>query len=92
MLATVELPIGEASEVVIVPKDAIVSQGTERVIFVVGDDDSVRKVTVRTGSSQGAWIAVDGEVKPNDRVITRGNERVFPQQKVSAERVEYELP
>jgi RND family efflux transporter MFP subunit len=92
MLATVILPIGTASEVVIVPKDAIVSQGTERVIFVIGDDDSVRKVAVRTGSSQGLWIAVEGEVQPADRVITRGNERVFPRQKVTAERLEYELP
>lgn len=92
MLATVNLPIGESSEVVIVPKDAIVSQGTERVIFVVGDDDSVRKVTVRIGSSQGLWIAVEGAVQPKDRVITRGNERVFPQQKVTPILLEYELP
>jgi RND family efflux transporter MFP subunit len=92
MLATVDLPIGESSEVVIVPKDAIVSQGSEQVLFVVGDDDTVRRVAIKLGSSQGAWVAIEGDVQAGDRVITRGNERVFPEQKVDAQSVEYELP
>ena len=40
----------------------------------------------------GAWIAVEGGVAVGDRVVTRGNERLFPGQTVSPEAMEYEQP
>ena len=92
MLAIVRMPVGEPQPSVVVPKDAIVSQGNEKVVMVIGEDDTVQRVSVRTGSSAGAWVAVEGGVRPGDRVITRGNERVFPGQPVTAQPVEYELP
>lgn len=92
MLAAVDLPVGESQAAVVVPKDAIVSQGNERFLFVIAEDNTVRRVTVRTGSSEGAWVAVVGGVQPGDRVVTRGNERLFPGQTVDAQPVAYDLP
>ncbi len=92
MLASVELPVGERRATVVVPKDAIVTQGNERFLFVVGEDNTVRRLTVRTGSSEGVWVGVEGEVQPGDRVVTRGNERIFPGQTVDPQPVGYELP
>ena len=92
MLARVELPIGGAGKAVLVPKDAVVSQGQGRVLYVINGDDTISPVPVATGAALGAWVAVDGAVKPGQKVVTRGNERMQPGQKVSAQPVEYESP
>ncbi len=92
MLARVVLPVGEPRPGVIVPKDAVAGQGAEAAVFVIGDEDRVRRVAVRTGVGVGAWVAVEGELAAGDRVVTRGNERLFPGQQVAPQPVEYELP
>lgn len=92
MLAQVDLPVGEARPAVVVPKDAVAAQGRDSVVFVIGEDDAVRPVVVRTGAATGVWIAVEGGVAPGDRVVTRGNERLFPGQTVVPEAMEYQLP
>lgn len=92
MLARVHLPIGEPSEAVIVPKDAIVEQGREKVVFRIQDDETVERVSVAVGSAVGSWIGIRGDIEIGDRVVTRGNERVFPGQAVQSEVQEYPLP
>ncbi len=92
MLAQVHLPVGEPEEAVIVPKDAVVNQGNQQMVFVIGEDETVQPMPIKTGTPAGAWIAVEGPLQPGARVITRGNERVFPGQKVNGQVVEYELP
>lgn len=92
MLARVFLPVGVPEDAVIVPKDAIVEQGNQTVVFRISADSTVERLNVQVGSAAGAWVAVDGDVKPGDRIVTRGNERVFPGQSVEAEVMEYELP
>lgn len=92
MLATVHISLGQPQPSVIVPKDAIVRQGNAQTIFVVDDDNTVRRVPVTTSEATGSWIAVDGDVVPGDPVITRGNERIRPGQKVTPENLEYPAP
>lgn len=92
MLATVGLPVGEPVASVVVPKDAVVSQGDQRIVLRVGDDNRVERVVVMPGASQGSWVAVDGGIRPGDRVVTRGNERIFPGQEVAPEPLEYDEP
>jgi RND family efflux transporter MFP subunit len=89
MLATVRLPVGEPSQAVLVPKDALVDGAQGSSVYVIGDDQTVRSVAVRTGSAEGVWIAVEGEVRPGDRVVTRGNERLRPGMPVQGEPLEY---
>ncbi len=92
MLARVRLPIGAGASRVLVPKDAVVARGGERLVFVIGEGDRVRPVAVTTGQSQGAWIAVAGEVAAGDRVVTQGNDRLQPGQQVEPQPGEYEEP
>lgn len=92
MLARVKLPVGEPEEAVVVPKDAVVSQGSERIVFRIGEGEVLERLSVETGTSQGVWVAVNGGIEPGDRVVTRGNERVFPGMTVNPELLEYELP
>ena len=67
-------------------------QGPGTVVFVIDGEGSVRPVPVTTGSGVGEWIEVDGSVEPGQQVVTRGNERLFPGQPVTADPIEYPLP
>jgi RND family efflux transporter MFP subunit len=92
MLARVKLPVGDARRAVIVPKDAVVSGAQGRMVWVIGEDGTVASVAVQAGEAVGEWITVRGEVLPGARVVIRGNERLRPQQAVSAEHMEVPLP
>jgi membrane fusion protein, multidrug efflux system len=77
---------------VIVPKDAVVRQGQRLMVWIFDDEGMVQAAPVETGSGVGGWIEVQGPVQPGAKVITRGNERLRPGQKVRGEPIEYKLP
>ena len=92
MLASVLFPVGEAYRATIVPKDAVVMQGSRRSVFVIGDDNTANAVPVEMGAAVGEWVAVEGQVAPGAKVITRGNERLAPGQRVVGQPLEYKAP
>ncbi len=92
MLAQVALPAGETYRATVVPKDAVVRQGQEEVVFLLNGEGAVERVPVETGAGVGSWVAVIGPVRAGNKVITRGNERLLPGQTVEGEPMEYKLP
>jgi len=92
MLAQVSFPAGESYRATVVPKDAVVTQGDNRFVYLIDGDDKVAVVPVQTGAGVGSWIVVEGEVRAGQKVVTRGNERLRPGLAVSGEPVEYALP
>jgi RND family efflux transporter MFP subunit len=95
MLAQVEFSFGRSQNATIIPKDAVVRDVGEQVVFVLNGDDTVRRTIVQTGFAVGAWVEVGGQqLQPGQRVITLGNERLIDGQEVVAMPAEkiYELP
>jgi RND family efflux transporter MFP subunit len=92
MLAQVAMPAGESYRATVIPKDAVVSQGREKVVYLLNGDGTVSPVPVETGAGVGVWVAVNGGIQAGQKVITRGNERLFPGQSVRGEPLEYALP
>ena len=92
MLAEASLAAGEALVSIVVPKDAVVRQGGGTVVWVIDEEGAVNPSPVQTGGATGIWIAVTGAVQPGQKVVTRGNERLRPGQKVTPKLVEYEVP
>lgn len=92
MLARVAFVAGQVYAATVVPKDAIVTRGGEKFVYVVSGNSTVNLVPVQTGASVGAWTEVIGSVRPGQRVVTRGNERLVPGQPVEGELLNYELP
>ena len=82
MLASVAMPVGTVSASTMVPKDAVVRTGPGEAVYRIADDGTAEMVVVETGSAAGAWVAVRGGIRPGDKVITRGNERLIPDQAV----------
>ena len=86
MLARVELPTGEPERMMLVSKDAVVLAGPEPVdypvVYVVdaiaGRDSKavVRAVPVELGVADGTLIQAKGNLRVNQQVVVRGNERL----------------
>jgi len=92
MLARVILPIGDPYISTLVPKDAVITQGTQQFVYLLSEDDSVRRTAVRTGVGVGQWVQVEGPLQGGEKVVIQGNERLQDGQKVRAEQQEYPLP
>jgi RND family efflux transporter MFP subunit len=88
MVARVNLPIGARQVAKLVPKDALVIGGTQRVVYVIDPDKNdstkgtARPVTVLTGVTSGSLMQVIGELEPQQLVVIEGNERLAPGQAV----------
>lgn len=78
---TVEIPIGEASDVVTVHKDAIVIMKGRAMVYVVEDGKAAIRA-VETGPAIGGRFEVLSGLKKGDIVVVRGNERLRPGQPV----------
>jgi len=92
MLAQVSFAAGEVYRATVVPKDAVISRGQQKVLYRVNGNNTVEEVAIETGAGAGVWIEVNGPIRPGDRVITRGNERLAPGMGVSATPLEYKVP
>ena len=74
---------GAPREVLLIDKDSIDRSSGESIVFVVDEDSRARAVTVQTGTSQGQFIEVVGDVQPGERLVTEGVERLRPFQQVT---------
>ncbi len=92
MLARVGFATGDAYRATVVPKDAVIIRGRDRMVYRIKDDDTVEAVAVETGAAVGGWVEVRGSLSPGTRVVTRGNERLMPGQSVVGEAGEHTLP
>jgi RND family efflux transporter MFP subunit len=90
-----ELPVGSAVEVgmpsaakrtvVAVPRDAIILRREGSFVLQVDREGKAQRLAVKTGVEVDGLVAVTGNVKPGDRLIVRGGERVEPGQPVSVQ-------
>ena len=81
----IHIPSGAAKTAVTVHKDSITQRRGRRVVFLVMEDDKGTKVEMRPvelGEAFGLRFEVLKGLKPGDRVVIRGNERLRPGQKI----------
>ena len=79
--ATIQIPIGAARQVITVHKDAVIKRGGASFVFVAADG-AVQIRPVALGEAIGTRFQVLSGLKPGELVVTRGNERLLPGQKV----------
>jgi len=100
MSATVAFPSTDERQATLVPKDAIINQGAQRIVYRVdsgpaGEDGSAGQVAtavpVVLGTRSGEWTEVSG-IEPGDLIVTRGNERLMPGAAILSEPTEYTEP
>jgi RND family efflux transporter MFP subunit len=78
LLAQASLPTGSAAKVKLVPRDAIVRRGDATTVVVVRDSVAqIVAVKVR-GDVRDSVIVEAPNLKSDEPVVVRGNERLFP--------------
>lgn len=95
MLAQVSLPAGAARASTIVPKDAVITRGAQRFVYRLEEEPeghTVELVPVETGAGFGDWVEIEGPLSPTAKVVTRGNERLRPGERVLAQPLAYPAP
>ena len=55
-----------------VPRDALVLEGDNIYIYIVRENNEIKKVKVRPGEGSREMIAIQGDVFPGDRVVIEG--------------------
>jgi HlyD family secretion protein len=68
--------LSKSDSQLVVPKDAIVNRGADAHVVAIRDGKAV-VVPVKRGAAEGSMIAVTGELKESDQVVTRGNEALM---------------
>jgi len=81
MEAMVTFNLANKKNALLIPKDAIVTAGENRLIFVVVDGKAV-PVPVNILGYYDGDVAIVGDLKPGAQVVIRGNERLRPGQAV----------
>ena len=81
MSARVSFLLGETKETKMVPKDSIINNGGNKIIYVVRENIA-QPVPVLTGLAYEDYVEVQGELEVGEQVVVRGNERLQPMQPV----------
>ncbi|MGQ4807860.1 Multidrug resistance protein MdtA [Candidatus Entotheonellaceae bacterium PAL068K] len=83
-VARVTLTIGAQHDALLVPKDAIVSQGPGQIVFAVRDGKA-KSVPIQRSMFHEGFAVVSGDLQPGESVVVRGNERLRTGQAVRLE-------
>ena len=70
------MPTAEAKEVLTVPRDALVLRREGTFVYRIDDELKAEQVNVITGLGAGKLIEVIGDIRPGDRIVVRGAERL----------------
>ncbi len=70
------MPTANTKEVLAIPRDALVLRREGAFVFRIKSDETAEQVNVMTGLGAGNLIEVIGDLKPGDRVVIRGAERL----------------
>ncbi|MBS0396731.1 MAG: efflux RND transporter periplasmic adaptor subunit, partial [Proteobacteria bacterium] len=73
MLATLRIVTRSAAAAVAVPDGAVVYEGEQAHVWVVGDDGRIGLREVRTGSRADGYVEVREGLRAGERVVTRGS-------------------
>lgn len=78
------VPSALPTNVLAVPRDALVLREENTYVFKVDKKGHAQRVAVETGAEEGVFVAVKGFIAPGERIIIRGAERLEAGQKVRA--------
>ena len=83
MYGVAAIPLAKATQVIAVPKDAVISRGGRRVVLKI-DADTVREVPVTEGLSDASNVQIDKGLAAGDTIVSDARRDVAAGTKVNA--------
>lgn len=80
--ATLAFSLTAATEALVVPESALIPEGGQFNVFVVGADGAVAKTPVTPGTRDGRLVEISKGLAEGDTVVTAGQQKLFPGMKV----------
>jgi RND family efflux transporter MFP subunit len=88
MFVRIRVPVGKPRPVLLVPEDAVSSDQGKRYLLVVNARNVVERRDVKLGESHDGQRVIKEGLRPDEWVITRGQQRVRPGVSVEPQREE----
>lgn len=85
MSAAVQLPVGQETAAIMVPRDALLPQSGGMIVYIVDEQNKAQPVSVTVVGHQGLSAGVQGELTAGAQVIVKGHERLRPGASVAVE-------
>lgn len=79
----VGLPERDATEALVVPRDAIAVRQNGHYLMRIRSDNTAERIAITSIATDGDLVTIDGPVSPGDRVVVRGVERLQHGQQVT---------
>ena len=76
-----KVPINDGKSRLIIPKDGLIADGIEKLVYIV-EKNKVKRKTVTLGQSFKDQIEIKSGVNEGDLVVIKGNENIRPNQSV----------
>lgn len=73
MYAEIEVVVGHADGVLVIPVDAIVYKEAQPVVFVVQTDGTVKEAKITLGMNDGDYYVIDEGLNLGDQIVIKGN-------------------
>ena len=77
----VRVPINDGKPRLIIPKDGLIADGIEKLVYIV-EKNKVKRKTVTLGQSFKDQIEIKSGINEGDLVVIKGNENIRPNQSV----------
>lgn len=74
MYAELEIHVESKEGVTTLPQDAIIKQGEETYVYVIGEDNKAYKRIITSGIKEDGIVEVTSGIKNEERVVTTGKE------------------
>ncbi|MAS81278.1 MAG: hypothetical protein CMF45_01160 [Legionellales bacterium] len=78
----IAIPIKNKQNVIAVSRDALVIRQTGIFVYRLSIEDKAELVPITIGISNSSHVQVIGNIKENDKIVVRGNERLRPGQAI----------
>jgi RND family efflux transporter MFP subunit len=77
-LVRVSVPTAKPREVVSIHRDALVLRKGSISVFRINAENISEQIRVEVGIGDGQYVELIGDINPDDRIVTRGGERLRP--------------
>ncbi|MBU2340841.1 MAG: efflux RND transporter periplasmic adaptor subunit [Alphaproteobacteria bacterium] len=85
LFGRMRLASGGTHRALLVPDSAVSTDQTRKLVLIVEEDGTVARRMVELGPLVGGLRAIEGSLKPTDRVVIKGLQMAVPGQKVRAQ-------